>query len=58
MGGVMPRLALGYLQSLALATDRTTNGRLPSTRVNVDKRQAFPAKDRAKAFVMHERSPQ
>ena len=54
MGGVLPSLALGLPQRVALATDRTTNYRLPSTPVNVDKCATFPAKDRAKAFVLHD----
>ena len=54
MGGVLPSLALGLPQRVALATDRTTNYRLPSAPVNVDKCATFPAKDRAKAFVLHD----
>ena len=57
MGGVLPGLALGLPQRVALATDRTTNYCLPSAPVNVDKCATFPAKDRAKAFVLHDRSP-
>jgi len=53
MGGVLPSLP----QRVALATDRTTNYCLPSAPVNVDKCATFPAKDRAKAFVLHDRSP-
>lgn len=56
MGGVLPRRALGLPQRVALAATKTTNYCLASTPMNVDNCAAPPAKDRAKAFVLHDSS--